>query len=171
MKSSTYHGGGPLVKGPYSGGGGGGSTPDIFASLKTLSGYALSVTTGSSGDLTGAGGTFTVYCNVGITYTGTPVGEFTIVTPGYYHISAGGIIRSTVAGAWNISMGFRVNAGTLYTTRLQSNSTVTYNHSSDIIIISLAAGDTVKLAYLVTLLGGTGTVYFEEGFLTLVKMV
>jgi hypothetical protein len=168
MRSATYHGGGVGGKGPY--GGGATATAKIYASLEANSGYSIANrVSGSNGALTGAGGTFSVYKNVGVTYSGSPVGEFTIVTPGDYRITAGGTIRSGTSN-WIIRMGLQVNSGTIHATKISGNVASNYCFTSESIILGLVANDKVHLAYSCDYMGASATVDFEEGYLTLDKV-
>jgi hypothetical protein len=160
------------AKGPYGGGGGGSVPSDVYASFKITAGFTFSTqTTGSGGDLTGAGGTFSVSVNTGITYSGSPTGTFTVVTSGYYMLMAGACIRCTPSTNSNVLVGVRINSGSIIGVRWQSNSAVTFNPTSVVTIQQLAVGDTVKIGYYCTALSTSSTVYVEEGYLTMFKMV
>lgn len=169
MKSLSYHGGAPFLRGPY-GSGSGAATSIAYGSIECNSGYNLAgLSSGSSGNLTGAGGTFSVYPLRNMTYSGSPVGQLTIGLAGDYCIIGGGTIRTNNTN-WILRMGLRINSGTIHATKISGSVANNYHFTCEQIIQTLAVGDTVKLAYNCDFLGGVSTVDFEEGFLTLFKV-
>lgn len=167
MKSLSYHGGGASGN-RFSASST--STVKVYASLECDSGYSFAgLTTGSNGYLRGAGGTFSVYTNTNVGYSGAPVGQFQIQQAGVYQIIGGGTVRVNNSN-WIVRMGFRVNAGTIHATKISGSAANNYSFTNECIMQTLAVGDTISLAYAVDYVGGASTIDFEEGFLTLFKV-
>lgn len=164
MNNAVYHGGSFSIGRNYSGG----SVSSVYSSQEANTGYSISgLTTGAGGSFEGAPGVWQVYVSEGI--TSNALGRFTIVTPGYYRIHAGGTFRPNTSN-WIIRVGFRVNLSTIHATKVSGNVASNYHFTSEDIILPLVANDYIRCAYGIDFVGSSTTVDFEEMFLTIVKV-